>query len=163
MLWSTDSRNKEIKKAKYFCFGWWNIWCEWNRATIYLHPIEVFEIQEDFLGFCPLEKQDAASLTHAILPQLNKWGLPVSFLQGWIDMGWMCIQWILYIIAEQKEPEHEREISLPPSHLSCSFLWGHTTHNYTSAIVLYIFILWLQQHTHTKTGGVGQMSWLRPW
>lgn len=38
------------------------------------------EICEDFLGFCPLEKQDAASITHAILSQLEKWGLQVSFL-----------------------------------------------------------------------------------
>lgn len=43
---------------------------------------EVFEIQEDFLGFCALDKQDAASITHAILAQLEKWGLPIAFLQG---------------------------------------------------------------------------------
>ncbi|CAK6981488.1 kDa repressor of the inhibitor of the protein kinase [Scomber scombrus] len=40
-----------------------------------------FEIKEDFLGFCPLEKQDAESVSQAVLSQLGRWG-HVSFLRG---------------------------------------------------------------------------------
>ncbi len=42
---------------------------------------ENLEIKEDFLGFCPLPKQDAAT-TSAILNQLTKWGLQTTFLRG---------------------------------------------------------------------------------
>lgn len=40
------------------------------------------DINEDFLGFCPLLKQDSATITQAIIAQLEKWGLPFSFLRG---------------------------------------------------------------------------------
>ncbi|KAK7132902.1 hypothetical protein R3I93_019224 [Phoxinus phoxinus] len=43
---------------------------------------ENLEIKEDFLGFCPLPKQDAATITSAILNQLTKWGLQTTFLRG---------------------------------------------------------------------------------
>ncbi len=43
---------------------------------------ENLEIKEDFLGFCPLPKQDAATITSAILNQLTKWGLHTTFLRG---------------------------------------------------------------------------------
>ncbi|XP_056595590.1 52 kDa repressor of the inhibitor of the protein kinase-like [Triplophysa dalaica] len=43
---------------------------------------ENLEIKEDFLGFCPLPKQDAATITSAILNQLTKWGLQITFLRG---------------------------------------------------------------------------------
>lgn len=54
-----------------------------EQLSICIHYVsEVFEIQEDFMGFCPFDKQDAASITHAILSQSEKWGLPVAFLRG---------------------------------------------------------------------------------
>lgn len=40
------------------------------------------EIREDFLGFCPLPKQDAATISHAILRQLTEMGLEVNLLRG---------------------------------------------------------------------------------
>ncbi len=43
---------------------------------------ENLEMKEDFLGFCPLPKQDAATITSAILNQLTKWGLQTTFLRG---------------------------------------------------------------------------------
>ncbi|KAJ8333395.1 hypothetical protein SKAU_G00414030 [Synaphobranchus kaupii] len=43
---------------------------------------EKTEISEDFLGFCPLPKQDAATITEAILRQLTEMGLQASFLRG---------------------------------------------------------------------------------
>lgn len=40
------------------------------------------EIREDFFGFCPLLKQDAATISEAILSQLSKWGLEATLLRG---------------------------------------------------------------------------------
>lgn len=40
------------------------------------------EICEEFLGFCPLAKQDAAFITEAILSQLEKWGQEIEYLRG---------------------------------------------------------------------------------
>ncbi|KAM3843293.1 52 kDa repressor of the inhibitor of the protein kinase-like [Diretmus argenteus] len=40
------------------------------------------EIREDFLGFCPLPKQDAATISEAILRQLTEMNLDPSFLRG---------------------------------------------------------------------------------
>ena len=53
---------------------------------------ENLEIKEDFLGFCPLPKQDAATITSAILNQLTKWGLQTTFLrgQGYDGASTMC-------------------------------------------------------------------------
>lgn len=39
------------------------------------------EIKEDFIGFCPLPKQDAATISQAIL-KLTEKGLEASFLRG---------------------------------------------------------------------------------
>lgn len=48
----------------------------------YVSESDHFEIHKDFLGFCPLLKQDSESLTKAIIQQLSKWGLHVSLLRG---------------------------------------------------------------------------------
>ena len=40
------------------------------------------EIREDFLGFCPLPKQDAVTISEAILRQLTEMGLEASLLRG---------------------------------------------------------------------------------
>lgn len=48
----------------------------------YVSESDNFEIHEDFLGFCPLLKQDSESITKAIIEQLSKWGLHVSLLRG---------------------------------------------------------------------------------
>lgn len=37
---------------------------------------------QECLGFCPLSKLDAASVTQAILSQLEKWGLEIKHLRG---------------------------------------------------------------------------------
>lgn len=36
----------------------------------------------EFLSICPLAKQDATSITEAILSQLEKWGLEIEYLRG---------------------------------------------------------------------------------
>lgn len=48
----------------------------------YVFQSDNFEIHKDFLGFCPLLKQDSESITKAIIEQLSKWGLDVSLLRG---------------------------------------------------------------------------------
>ena len=40
------------------------------------------EIREEFLGFCPLTKQDAAFITEAILSQLEKWVWRLNISEG---------------------------------------------------------------------------------
>lgn len=50
---------------------------------------ENVEIREDFLGFCPLLKQDAATITSAILNQLTKWGLQTTMLRGQGKVSWV--------------------------------------------------------------------------
>ncbi|KAK1893383.1 52 kDa repressor of the inhibitor of the protein kinase [Dissostichus eleginoides] len=48
----------------------------------YINHVNGAEICEELLGFCPLAKQDAASITEAILSQLEKWGLEIDYLRG---------------------------------------------------------------------------------
>ncbi|KAL3060810.1 hypothetical protein OYC64_015201 [Pagothenia borchgrevinki] len=48
----------------------------------YIKHVNGAKICEEFLGFCPLAKQDAASITEAILSQLEKWGLEIDYLRG---------------------------------------------------------------------------------
>ncbi|KAJ4925259.1 hypothetical protein JOQ06_017994 [Pogonophryne albipinna] len=48
----------------------------------YINHVNGAEICEEFLGFCPLAKQDAALITEAILSQLEKWGLEIDYLRG---------------------------------------------------------------------------------
>ena len=48
----------------------------------YINHVNGAEICEEFLGFCPLAKQDSASITEAILSQLEKWGLEIDYLRG---------------------------------------------------------------------------------
>uniref|UniRef100_A0A667WQR9 TTF-type domain-containing protein n=1 Tax=Myripristis murdjan TaxID=586833 RepID=A0A667WQR9_9TELE len=80
-----DKIVQKIKKSKYFSVladETADVGGTEQLSICIRYVSEVFEIQEDFLGFCPLDKQDAASITHAILSQLEKWGLPVAFLRG---------------------------------------------------------------------------------
>lgn len=60
---------QEIKQSKYF-----SVLADETadvggkeQLSICIRYVSVFEVQEDFLDFCTLDKQDAASTTHAIL------------------------------------------------------------------------------------------------
>lgn len=52
----------------------------------YINHVNGAEICEEFLGFCPLAKQDAASITEAILSQLEKWGRRLTISEDRVMM-----------------------------------------------------------------------------
>ena len=48
----------------------------------YINHDDRAELCEQFLGFCPLDKQDAQSNAEAVLSQLKKWDLEIKYLRG---------------------------------------------------------------------------------